>query len=118
MHRVLQVIVASLTLIASSCITVGDSSLVVEGHLVPTDARVIKCNLELSLLEDGPLQPRAYYVRTINMDFSESFTIEPAVRRYRIAIACPSYEAIEKVIQSSRSLTRVEIGAVALVPQK
>jgi len=73
---------------------------------------------EISLLGEDPPQPRAYYVRAIGVEFSESFTIEPAVRKYRVTIACPGYETIERVIQSTRSLTRVEVGTVVLAQKK
>lgn len=117
MHRVLQVVFVPAILIAGGCIIIGDNGLVVEGRLVATAGRTAKCSLEVSR-PDGPLATRAYYVRAIEMDFSESFTIEPAVRPYRVAITCPGYETIERVVWATSGLTRVEIGTVALVQKR
>jgi hypothetical protein len=104
-------------LIAGGCVTVGDNGLVVEGHLTATDTRELKCNLEVARPGD-PLPTPDYYVRAIGADFSESFSIEPAIRRYRVAITCPGYETIERIVWAISGLTRVEVGTVALRPNK
>jgi hypothetical protein len=118
MRQLLQVAAVSLALAASGCITVGDAVLRIKGRLVIPEAPALKCNLELSPVGEKVPEPRAYYVRPIEAEFSANFTVEPAVREYRVAIVCPGYETVERIVRSTRSEARIELGSITPAPKK
>ncbi len=96
MRQVLQVALASWVLGAT-------------GQLVLPGGTGTSCALTL-LLSESKTSP-SYYSRTIRPGaFKVDFTIEPAVRDYRLRLDCPGYEVIERSVRSNRAETRVDLG--------
>lgn len=108
-------------LLAAACINpmVGDALLTIRGHLAVQEARAaLRCDLRLSPIGEDTPEPIDYYRRTVGLDFSENFTVEPAVKEYRVSIACPGHDVVERVVQSTRSEARIDLGSIAPVPKK
>jgi hypothetical protein len=118
MRHLLQVAVVWSVFVASACISVGDALLTIRGRLVMPGGSAEKCRLTLSLATQGTPQPSEYYSRTIGVGFSENFTVEPAVKDYRVVINCPGYEIVERTVQSTRSVARIDLEEIMLVRSK
>lgn len=110
MHRMLQVVPLILLALAG-CIAVGDGLLTIQGKLSTPDSPS-GCSLQLALSEET--EARSYNTRPIKQEFFEDFTVAPTPRDYRIMVSCPGYKPVEKTVRSTGSVTRVDLGAVAL----
>ncbi len=111
MRQLLQVALVAwfLSLVACTSMVVGDAVLGAQGKLVLPEGTAASCTLALSL-EESQTSP-AYYSRTIRPGaFRVDFTIEPAVRDYRLKLECPGHEVIERAVRSNRAETRVDLG--------
>jgi hypothetical protein len=111
MHRMLQVALLILVLAFAGCIAVGDGLLTIQGKLSAADSPS-GCSLRLALLEET--EARSYNTRAIKQEFFEDFTVAPRPRDYRITVSCPGYKPMEKTVHSTGSVTKVDLGTVAL----
>ncbi len=110
MHRMLQIVPLILLLALGGCIAVGDGLLTIQGKLsAPAPSG---CSLRLALLEEA--EARSYNTRAIEQEFYEDFTVAPRPRDYRITVSCPGYKPVEKTVRSMASVTKVDLGTVAL----
>ena len=111
MHRLLQVALLLLASVCAGCISVGDGLLTVQGRFSGPSSEA-GCSLKLALV--GEPEARPYNTRSIKQDFFEDFTVAPSSRNYQITIGCPGYTPAQKVVHSTGSITRVDLGTIVL----
>jgi hypothetical protein len=112
MHRLLQIVPLILLLTCAGCIATGDGLLTVQGELSAPESPS-GCSLRLALLDET--EARSYNTRAIKQEFFESFTVAPRSRDYRITVSCPGYKPMERTVRSTGSVTKVDLGRVALI---
>ena len=113
MRRLLQVTGLVALFATAGCIGMSDGLLTVAGRL-PSQLPS-QCTLRLALPDER--EPSLYNTRLIAQEFIEHFTVAPGWGNYRITILCPGFQTLEKNVRSRSSITRVDLGAIALVPQ-
>ena len=111
MHRLLQIAPLILFLACAGCIAAGDGLLTVRGKLSAPDSPS-GCSLRLALPEET--EARSYNTRAIKQEFFEDFTVTPRSRDYRITVSCPGYKPVERTVRSTGSVTKIDLGTLAL----
>jgi hypothetical protein len=111
MHRLLQVTLLLVASVCAGCVSVGDGLLTVRGRLSGPNSEA-GCSLTLALAREAEARP--YNTRAIKQEFFEDFTVAPSSRNYRITIGCPGYTPVQKVVHSTGSITRVDLGTIVL----
>jgi hypothetical protein len=111
MYRLLQVGLLLVLFTLVGCIAVGDGLLTVQGRLSGPSLGA-GCSLTLALAREAGSRP--FHTRAIKQEFFEDFTVAPRSRDYRITITCPGYVPVQKVVHSTGSITKVDLGTIAL----
>lgn len=111
MHRLLQVGLLLVFFSLVGCIAVGDGLLTVQGRLSGPSLGV-GCSLTVALARETETRP--FHTRVIKQEFFEDFTVAPRSRDYRITISCPGYVPVHKVVHSTGSITKVDLGTIVL----